>query len=282
MRSWALPPGLPAGRLVVPGQSAEGGQADGDPVLWVSEEPQDAAGQLWAGLLEKRAETGLWPLLLLGVHVSQRIREMVPAELVRQRAHRPWHTGELEPAPIAGIADVDAGRVLARWWREVVTGTGEEAFDFGGDELPKAPFREWPGLAPPVRAATDPDLAASRILRAPERLLELTGRADPPFIGLVPAMDGATAIAACGWPSSAVDILEAAAVVRSWQDRFGVRACVLGIDKLVMTVAWPPGDLQEARRVAAEHLAFRKSFESGFDEYARALIGGQVWFFWWD
>lgn len=138
MQAWTLPPGLPAGRLVAPSRPAEGGHADVDPVLWVSEEPQAAAGELWAGLLEKRAETRLWPLLLLGVHVSQRVRDMVPAELVRQRAQRPWHTGELEPVPAAGIADVDAGRVLARWWREVVTGTGEEAFDLGGDELPKS------------------------------------------------------------------------------------------------------------------------------------------------
>lgn len=281
MRPWVLPPGLPAGRLVAPSRPVECGQADVDPVLWVSEEPQAAAGELWAGLLDKRTETGLWPLLLLGVHVSQRIRDMVPAELVRQRAHRPWHTGELEPVPPSGIADVDAGRVLARWWREAVTGTGEEAFDFGGDELPRVPFREWPGAAPAIRV-TDPDVAASRIVRSPDRLREVTGRDDPPYIGLVPAVDGATAIAACGWPSSAVDTLEAAAVVRSWQDRFGARVCVLGINKLVMTVAGPPGDVEEARWVAAEHLALRKSFEAGFDEYAMALIGAQVWSFWWD
>lgn len=58
--------------------------------------------------------------------------------------------------------------------------------------------------------------------------------------------------------------------------------CVLGINKLVMTVAWPPGNLEGARRVAAEHLAFAKAFEADFDEYAKALIGSQVWFFWWD
>ena len=283
MRSWALPPGLPAGRLVVPGRPAEDGQPDDvEPVLWVSEEPQAAAGELWARLLENRAGTGVWPLLLLGVQVSQRVRDMVPAELVRQRAQRPWHSGELEPVPTAGIADVDAGGVLARWWREVVTGTGEEAFDFGGDELPRVPFRGWPGLAPPARAASDPDAVASGIVRSPGRLRELTGRDDPPYVGLVPATDSAAAIAACGWPAAAVDLGEAAAVVRSWQDRFGARVCVLGINKLVMTAAWPPGSLAEARRVAAEHLAFCKAFQVDFDEYAKALIASHVWFFWWD
>jgi len=277
----ALPPGLPTGRLVVPA-SAEDGQIYTDPVLWVSEEPQAAAGDLWASLLEQRAETGLWPLLLLGVYVGKRVREMVPEELVRGRTHRPWHVGELEPVPAEGIADVDVGRVLARWWREVVTGTGEEAFDFGEEALPEVPFRDWPGIVTLSGAGSDPDLTASRIVKSPERLRELTGRDDPPFVGLVPAADGAAAIATCGWPSSALDITEAAAVVRSWQERFGARVCVLGINRLVMTVARPPETFDEARRVAAEHLAFRKAFENNFDEYARGLIGDQVWFFWWD
>ncbi len=233
----ALPPGLPTGRLVVPA-SAEDGQIYTDPVLWVSEEPQAAAGDLWASLLEQRAETGLWPLLLLGVYVGKRVREMVPEELVRGRTHRPWHVGELEPVPAEGIADVDVGRVLARWWREVVTGTGEEAFDFGEEALPEVPFRDWPGIVTLSGAGSDPDLTASRIVKSPERLREL--------------------------------------------ERFGARVCVLGINRLVMTVARPPETFDEARRVAAEHLAFRKAFENNFDEYARGLIGDQVWFFWWD
>lgn len=281
MHSWALPPGLPPGQFVVPDSAAEGGRIYTEPVLWVSGEPQAAAGGLWAGLFGKRAETGLWPLLLLGVYVGPRIREMMPRELVRRHTRRPWHVGELEPVPVEGIADVDVGQVLARRWHEVTAGT-EDAFDFGEDALPKVPFRDWPGLALPSLGGTDPDLTASRVVSSPERMPELTGRDDLPYVGLVPAVDGAAAIAACGWPSSAVDITEAAAVVRSWQERFGARLCVLGINTLVMTVGRPPKTRQEARRAAAEHLAFCMAFETEFDKYEEGLIGNQVWFFWWD
>jgi Domain of unknown function (DUF4253) len=284
MRAWELPTGLPAGRFVVPRPSAEDGRLYTEPVLWVSEEPQASAGELWAALLGTRAETGLWPLLLLGVYVGQRMRDILPPELIRRQAHRPWHAGELEPVPVEGIADVTASQILARCWQEVVSGTADETFDFGGDELPGLPFREWPGLAspPPADRAPDPDVTAARIVGSPERLSELTGRDDPPYIGLTPATDGAAAIAACGWPTSAVDLTEAAAVVRSWQERFGARVCVLGINTLAMTVARHPKSLEEARLVAAEHFAFHKAIAAEFDEYAQNLIGAQTWFFWWD
>lgn len=281
MQAWSLPTGLPAGRLVVP-QQAENGRLYAEPVLWVSEEPQPAAGELWAALLGMRAETGLWPLLLLGGYVGQRMRDTMPPELVRRQAHRPWHTGELEPVPVQGIADVDVSQVLARGWREVVTGAADEAFDFGGDELPRVPFREWPGLAPPPSADGDPSLAAARIVGSRDRRRELTARDDPPYVGLVPAIDGAAAIAVCGWPASAVDLAETAAVVRSWQERFGATVCALGINTLALTVARPPESLEEARLVAAEHFAFRKAATGDFEEYAKSLIHGQTWFFWWD
>jgi hypothetical protein len=80
----------------------------------------------------------------------------------------------------------------------------------------------------------------------------------------------------------------AAAVIRSWQHRFGVRLCALGFDNLGMSVAWPPRTKEHALHVAAEHYAFcadiidQSDEVSTFDEYATTLIGATAWWFWWD
>ena len=46
------------------------------------------------------------------------------------------------------------------------------------------------------------------------------------------------------------------AVLRSWEDRFGIRVVALGFDQLLVSVATPPTTLAEARALAAEHFAF--------------------------
>lgn len=283
MAGWAVPQGLPAGRFIVPDPTMDEGGLVTEPVLWVSDDPVPAAGELWARLLARRKESRLWPLLLIGLYVPQRFAERpVSASWLRKNAGRPWHSGELVPVPIEGLADLDAEKILARWWREVVTGTEEDGFDFGEDALPEVPFRDWPGLAAPSAPGDDPDLFAAGLVSSPNAVSELTGREDPPYAGLVPAADGAAAIAACGWLSRAGDTAETAAVVRSWQQRFGARLCVLGFDTLAVAVAWPPQTPEHARRVAAEHLAFCKVLGTDFDAYADGLIGDHIWRFWWD
>jgi len=181
--------------------------------------------------------------------------------------------------PTGAVAGVDAGEVLASGWH-LVSGEG---VDFGQDAVPALPYRSWPGLADPATPGADPDEHAARLARAPGGVSELTGCGEPPYLGLVPASDGAAAIAACGWLSPAGGAAETAAVVRSWQDRFGARLCSLGIDTLVLSVAWPPVTSEHARRVAAEHLAFCHDLVGlvEFDEYAEALTGASTWSFWW-
>jgi Domain of unknown function (DUF4253) len=53
--------------------------------------------------------------------------------------------------------------------------------------------------------------------------------------------------------SSPKPIAPLAAVVRSWEDRFGVRVVLLGADTLEVSVAAPPVTTEHALRVAAEH-----------------------------
>jgi hypothetical protein len=83
-------------------------------------------------------------------------------------------------------------------------------------------------------------------------------------------------------PASAT-AAEDAALLRSWQQRFGVRLCALRIDQLTVSVAWPPRCLETARLLAAEHLAYNEAIDCDhLDDYAAELVGAPTWEFWWD
>ena len=92
----------------------------------------------------------------------------------------------------------------------------------------------------------------------------LTGRDSGIHIGLVQAADGAPALVACGFMSRRGQTAEDAAVIRSWQDRFGARLCAVGFDCLGLSVANPPVTPEHCLRVAAEHLTY---------ETPEALVG---------
>ena len=247
--------------------------------MWVSRDPQKSAGKLWAHLLKCVGMTKLYPILLMEIYIPENLRGRPEMKaFVQANSGRPWHSGELSPAEIKGIDDVEPGIVLARWWRDKYGGRGLDARGLPG-AIPL-------GFAgPPVTSnvtRVDPDDFSARIVEKCFGLAELTGRDDSPFLGLVPAADGASAIVACGWLSRAGDVTDTAAVIRSWQRRFGARLCVLGMDLLVMTVAWPPGTREEARQVALEHDAFSDIIDTDIDTYAAHLVNCPVWRFWWD
>jgi hypothetical protein len=78
------------------------------------------------------------------------------------------------------------------------------------------------------------------------------------------------------------------AVLRSWEDRFGIRVVALGFDTLLVSVAAPPTTLAEAEALAAEHFAFCpdniwQSDNPSRTAYAeRRLLNQPAWYFWWD
>jgi hypothetical protein len=288
VNSWALPDGLPRGRLIVPEPAYATGTPVSEPVLWISDKPVLNAGPLFARLLASHEVTGLWPLLLttmvipnIGSGMRPELRDM----LRRNPPGRPWFTGELSPVPSDAIDELNAEELLGHGWN-LSTGQGGQGTDFEQDAIPSVPFSSWPGLADPMSPGADPDATAARIATSPDGLRRLTGRVDPDaaHLGLVPAPDGAAAITTCGWWSNAGDPLEIAVVVRSWQRRFGARLCSLGFGLLCLSVAWPPETAEQARRVAAEHLAFCPGIlgSSTFGEYADNLRSASTWQFWWD
>ncbi|MDV9177872.1 DUF4253 domain-containing protein, partial [Streptomyces sp. W16] len=98
---------------------------------------------------------------------------------------------------------------------------------------------------------------------------------------------------ALGWTGPAEhegDTARLSAVLRSWEDRFGIRVLALGLDHLRVSVAVPPTTRAEAEAVAAEHFAFcPDNIWHGGDgdrtiaAYAEhQLLNQSAWHFWWD
>ncbi|MCW2917218.1 MAG: hypothetical protein JWN52_5286 [Actinomycetia bacterium] len=252
----SLPDGLPPGRLIVPDLDFADDMWADRPVMWVSDGPVPDAGEQWKRLFDGHLKTGLYPLLL---------------ETLYGDAGRPWHVGELSPMSAGAVDALTAEGVLRRFWAEVTD-------DDDGVDLP---YPSWPGPAARGGSLADPDTVAR------EHVASLG--AESVLLGLVTSARGADTLTACGWngPCNHTDhTQEISAVLRSWEDRFGVRVVRVGFDTLSLSVAAPPSTIEHARHVAAEHHAFCPDniWQGGvtFEEYAVGLIDSAHWSFWWD
>ncbi|MEU1557547.1 DUF4253 domain-containing protein [Streptomyces scabiei] len=241
---------LPQGRLI---DATDDGPWH-EPLLWCADQP--AAPGAWAAVRPARRTAGLLPVLLdVGGG---------------QDGPEGW---ELMPGETSYPGDHDADEVLAEFWDESA-----------GTDDP-----DWPGLTEaPARPSDDPDTLAAAtadaLVRDPSRLKE-------PRLALVPARRSADIPAAIGWTGPVNhenDVARLCAVLRSWEDRFGIRVVALTFDQLVLSVAAPPATAAEAEAVAAEHFAFcpdniRQGTPDGTrGSYARTLLGAPLWSFWWD
>ncbi|MEU9479259.1 DUF4253 domain-containing protein [Streptomyces sp. NPDC048191] len=250
---------LPPGRLV---DLTDDGPWH-EPLLWHAEKP--AAPGTWKALGHPAARAGLLPVLLdVGGSVAG-LDDWV-----------------LLPGETSYPGDHDAEDVLAEYWEEE-TEDGEIA-----EEI--EPFgAEWPGLAPaPAALSADPDTRAAQVadalVRDPESEIERA------HLALVPARRSADIPAAIGWTGPVNyegDVARMCAVLRSWEDRFGIRVVALGLGTLVVSVAAPPATQEDAEAVAAEHFAFcpdnvLQGDRDTLRTYAKDLVGASTWTFWWD
>ncbi|MFD5714082.1 DUF4253 domain-containing protein [Streptomyces pharetrae] len=247
---------LPPGRLL---DTTDDGPWP-EPLLWHAEHP--AAPGHWAALGGPAARAGLLPVLVdLGD---------------RQGGPESW---QLTPARMSYPGDHDAEDVLTEYWEDA---------DPDGELLgllhPFGP--EWPGLAPAGALTLAPDVAAARLADALS-----DGSPDwprMPHLALVPARRSADVPAAIGWTGPLNhdnDVARPCAVLRSWEDRFGIRVVALGFDTLTVSVAAPPVTESDAQALAAEHFAFcpdNFSHSRGVGAYAKDLVGARSWVFWWD
>ncbi|PRY12207.1 DUF4253 domain-containing protein [Kineococcus rhizosphaerae] len=176
-----------------------------------------------------------------------------------------WEAESLFESELDRVDDLDAEQVLSSWFEEV-----EEQ-------------STWPGLAPAQPLRHDPDALALELAR------ELLS-ADPALrLGLVPVSRGADVLASLGW-SGAVNFdaspAELSCVLRSWEERFGVRLVAIDSATVVVSVA---AEITEtvSLQLAGEHVAFCSDaiYQDGpgsVAEYADELPGQLSWRFWWD
>ncbi|MER6138208.1 DUF4253 domain-containing protein [Streptomyces sp. NPDC001815] len=226
-----------------------------EPLLWRADAP--AAPGDWLRLTSARRAAGLCPVLVGGNTAGE---------------SHPDKWG-LDPDLASYPGDHDAEEVLAESWEEFAA----EAED-----------ADWPGLAAAGPLDADPDARAAEVTDA------LVGGASwlaQPHLALVPARRSADIPAAIGWcgpVNHTTDVAPLCAVLRSWEDRFGIRVVALAFDQLVVSVAAPPGTPAEAEAIAAEHYAFcpdsiEQSDHGSLRVYAeREVLGARSWTFWWD
>src|SRR5262249_20594856 len=115
-------------------------------------------------------------------------------------------------------------------------------------------------------------------------------RLKDPRLALVPARRSADIPAAMGWSGPLNyenDVARLCTVLRSWEDRFGIRVVALTFDTLTLSVAAPPATQAAAEAGAAEPFAFcpdniTQTGPAPLRAYATDLIGEPVWSFWWD
>ncbi|MEU8948326.1 DUF4253 domain-containing protein [Streptomyces sp. NPDC048489] len=270
---------LPAGRLI----DATGEGPWHEPLLWHADGP--AAPGSWGELEPARRTSGLLPLL---IDVSG-----------DQEGPQDW---DLLPGEASYPGDHDAEDVLAEFWEEYAA--EELGADEGGPGVPAvvelfgeqptydetvAPFGlTWPGPAAATTSEADPDTRAAEIA---DSLVTGGSWLKEPRLALVPARRSADIPAAIGWCgplNHEGDVGRLCAVLRSWEDRFGIRVVALTPDQLVLSVAAPPTTREAAETVAAEHFAFcPDNITQGHHETLRAyaeheVLGQAVWSFWWD
>lgn len=270
---------LPPGRLI---DATDEGPWH-EPLLWHAEAP--AAPGDWATLGSAPRAAGLLPLL---IDVGG-----------GQGAPEEW---ELMPEETSYPGDHDADEVLAGYWEEYAEDELEADADYPGKEAVTELFGEakefaetiaphgvqWPGLAPATAPGADADDRATEVA---DSLAGGGSWLKEPRLALVPARRSADIPAAIGWSGPVNyegDVARLCAVLRSWEDRFGIRVVALTFDQLVLSVAAPPTTAAEAEAVAAEHFAFcPDNITQGESETLRAyaadeVLGRRVWSFWWD
>lgn len=236
----------------------------GEPVAWVSQSRLADAGRVWRELSDLHAQTGLMPFLA--------------ADQVGPGEDFPTFC---TPFDVAELQHLGAETVLSDMWPHSYPADDREdgVRDAPDDVAWRLPFgREFPGLAPAEQARLSPDVLAATV--------DAWGDA---HIGLAVADRPADVLPVIGWLATDAelpDALEIAAVLRSWEKRFGARLFQVGPGgELWLLVESPPRTLEAALALAAEHIVFSHESQNGarsVRELAPALLGAPTWRFWWD
>ncbi|GAA3156314.1 DUF4253 domain-containing protein [Planomonospora alba] len=248
---------LPSGDLVWPdpGYTPLLTAAYHRPAFWLSDEAVPA--ELWTRLRAEHPHSGLWPVLL-------------------EDTVQPWTAGQIAPDAPEEIDNYNTAAFMAEVWSDWLEKASPDQVEI------LDPFGvRCPGPAAPGTPMADPDMVA-------DWYAGLVAERRTP-LGLVAVGRGADALVAMGWQGALNHnewMVPLAAVVRSWEDRFGARVVGMGFNTLDLSVAAPPVTFEHALHVAAEHWTFcPDSIVQGAGtllEYAEQIKGRNAWSFWWD
>jgi len=264
-------------RALPPGHVVE--VPDVGPLFWISEAaptPEDVA---WA-----RAGyevSGMWPLLVDGDGTRTVVKRTAhgPQELTL-----PW----LGMEPATDVAELDPERLLADGWLPLIAeNEANDYFEPHERVSGLAPAgTDWPGLAPAATWEGHADQYANGMTE----FLLVNGWLEEPRMVLVPAVSSSDALIAIRWPLAGLavpgDAAGLAAVLGSWERRFGARAIALRRDTLFVSVAAAPTTRLQTAHIACEHFVFAPDNvlqnSDSFPEYVDALVNVNLWGFWWD
>jgi hypothetical protein len=222
--------------------------------LWMSAAVIDDPAPAWKRLAGGFAESGLWPVL---VHDTTSVASGDPWFERRSRRER-----DLLDASAAELFAGRLGESLAADTPlasvELLRGSGVAAGELGSGS----------GRRGDAIQATLDRFGAARL-------------------GLVPARAPADAVHRLAWPGAAVAELtgvELAAMLGSWEERWG--ALLVGFDEHALTFAVlrPPTSLEEAVEAAAEHHALYPDELADFADdraFAEALVDAVTWTLTW-
>lgn len=239
-----------AGNGLPPGHMVTAEEGDGAAVAWISDEILPAArlDVLIRGLADAFPTSGLWPVRAVGLEDGN--------------LARPWGDGEMD-GPITEIPDALA--VLTR-------GDAEFAAEYPDAEAPTVP--PVTALAP---AVAGPDTEAGSLQTGEDGALML-----------VPVARPADVPAALGWWGAVnYDYTggDHAAVLRSWEDRFGAVLVGIGFDILLVQAGRRPQTQEQIDGLLREHYAYcPDNIDQGepVDGYRAGLTEWTHWHFWWD
>jgi hypothetical protein len=252
---------LPAGRRI------GAGAGSGGPVAWITGRAVPGAGRAWAALSQAQPDTGLVPFLLSGLDGT---------------TERPWDREEFaDPAEVSELGSFDAAACLRDLWADATD---------GADEEDDAEFEAYLRTRLGPFAGPFPGLAPAQGQPLPPAVLdEVLGALPDARIGLVPAARPADVLPLIGWEGVAnwhASALPVAAVLRSWEDRFGARLLDVGFAGIRVLAGRPPRTLRAAQHLAAEHVVFcDECGGQGLTQVGRVaagLLDSPVWTFWWD
>jgi hypothetical protein len=250
---------LPAGRQLQ--------LTDGTGVGWITQAPVREPGPMWSALSALHGETGLVPVL-------------VPAGRGDD-----LEASCYDPAEIADVDRVDAAAILEHLWGESLpepwqtSPQWEQDNEWADEQV--APFtRQYPGLAPAVTQVLAPGALEAVLRSFPASRIALVPAARPADVLPVLNWCPGNWNSACPVPTP----VGFAAVLRSWEERFGARLLALTHDEAYLLVERPPRGLDAALPVAAEHFVFcdEPAGRQPVRATAEKIADAPLWYFWWD